>query len=168
MNKKAQVKMFESIAVLIIFFFLLSFGFTFYGKMQKISNEKKIRKSMDIDAVSLAIKASNLPELQCSTKNVAEPNCYDELKLVAFRQMLQNKEGNNFLTDHYYQLFGFSTIKLHIIYPVEKYEIMLYDRPRTNETESAGILTLLPISIFNPKTNMHKFGYLNVTYYPSQ
>lgn len=161
--------MFESIAVLIIFFFLLSFGFTFYGKMQSISNDKKIRKAMEIDAVSLAIKTSNLPEVQCSIKNVAEPNCYDELKLVAFRQMLQNVEGNKFLTDHYYQLFDFSTIMLHVIYPVsEKQDSLLYDRKRTNESEAAGIVTLLPISVYNPIDNMYKFGYLNVTYYPPQ
>lgn len=159
-SKKGQVKLFESIAVLIVFFFLLSFGFTFYGKMQKISNEEKIRKAMDVDAVSLAIKTSNLPELQCSTKNVAEPNCYDRQKLLAFRKATQG-QNNLFLTDHYYQVFGYSRIELQMIYPDEE-NILLYNRTRG---DGGSIVTLLPMTVYDPITKKSNFAYLNVTYY---
>ena len=159
--------MFESIAVLIVFFFLLSFGFTFYGKMQQISNMKKIRQAMEIDAVSLAIRTSNLPELQCSMKNIPEPNCYDFYKIIAFRQMLQNPENNEFLTDHYYKVLDYSTIELNIIYPENEY-ILLYNRTRDLTGGGGSIVTLMPISVYYPTEKTHKFGYLNITYYPPE
>lgn len=158
--------MFESIAVLIIFFFLLSFGFTFYGKMQQISNMKKIRQAEEIDTVNLAIKASNLPELQCSMKNVPEPNCYDELKLHAFREITGGVAGNEFLIDHYYQLFDYSTIMLNVLYP-DKESILLYNRTREIEGGGTSILTLMPISLYNPISDTYRFAYLNIIYYPS-
>lgn len=158
--------MFESIAVLIIFFFLLSFGFTFYGKMQQISNMKKIREAVEIDTVNLAIKASNLPELQCSIKNVPEPNCYDELKLNAFGEILEVIDGNQFLTDHYYQLFDYSTIVLNVLYPSQE-SILLYNRTRDITGGGSSILTLMPISLYNPINKTYRFAYLNIIYYPS-
>lgn len=158
--------MFESIAVLIIFFFLLSFGFTFYGKMQGISNMKKITKAQEIDTVNLAIKASNLPELQCSMKNVPEPNCYDELKLEAFQKITEDVKGNVFMTDHYYQLFDYSTIELNVIYPSPD-SILLYNRTREVEGGGGRKVTFLPISLHNPIDKTYKFAYLRVTYYPA-
>ncbi len=163
-SKKGQVKMFESIAVLIIFFFLLSFGFTFYGKMQQISNMKKMRQATEIDTVSLAIKTSNLAELQCSIKNVGEPNCYDWYKIKAFQHMLQDSENNEFLTDHYYQKLGYSRIELNIIYP-DHDSILLYNRTRDLAEGGGSIVTLMPISVYNPTDKKHRFAYLNITYY---
>jgi len=157
--------MFESIAVLIIFFFLLSFGFTFYGKMQQISNMKKIRQAVEIDTVNLAIKASNLPELQCSIKNVPEPNCYDEMKLHAFRDITGDTINMEFMTDHYYQLFDYSTIMLNVLYPPQE-SLLLYNRTRNVTGGGGSILTLMPISLYNPISKTYKFAYLNIIYYP--
>ena len=115
---------------------------------------------MPILSVS-SIKTSNLPELQCAIKNVAEPNCYDKQKLLAFRSILLGDKDNEFLTDHYYQVFDYSRIELQIIYPYNE-NILLYDRERG---DGGSIVTLMPISIYDPISKKSDFGYHNVTYY---
>ena len=164
-SRKGQIKMFESIAVIIIFFFLLSFGFTFYGKIQKSSNEAKVQAAKELDAVSLAIKASSLSELQCSVKNIAEPNCYDLYKVVAFRQMMQSPSPE--VNDHYFQALGYSTIKFHVIYPESGNETFeLYSRPLSSDN-APRYMNHIPMVLYDPIEKVSKFGYLEVSYYLS-
>lgn len=62
-QRKAQLKMFETIAVLVVFFFLIVFGVSFYFVMQRSSYNKQVERNMQITAIDIAQKISDIPEL---------------------------------------------------------------------------------------------------------
>ena len=78
---KAQVKLFESIAVLIIFVFLVSIGITFYTNVQTNALDQAQIKFSRLDAVKTSISLSNMPELQCSQQGVQDSACIDLTKI---------------------------------------------------------------------------------------
>ena len=45
-NRKAQIKMFETIAVLVIFFFLIVIGVSFYFVMQSSSYNRQVERKL--------------------------------------------------------------------------------------------------------------------------
>jgi len=159
-SKKAQIKMFETIAILIIFFILLMFGFMFYSRVQKSSYESEIEKSVVLQAVEVSQVISLLPELQCSKgRNIPESQCIDQLKLSAATEVInQNRQD-------YFDLFSYSNIYIEKIYPLDSGEntFILYDFPKNQD--NGKISTQFPISLKNPITNKYYFAVLYVDIY---
>ncbi|MEK6857974.1 MAG: hypothetical protein AABX39_05290, partial [Nanoarchaeota archaeon] len=62
---KAQVKMFENIGVLVVFFFLLGIGIVFYSNYQSQSLAVEQKKLLELRSLKLAEQMYNLPELDC-------------------------------------------------------------------------------------------------------
>src|SRR3989344_8113945 len=62
---KSQVKMFETIGVLIIFFILLSIGISVYFMLQKSSYAKDTEQRRQLQAFSTVQKMLYMPELDC-------------------------------------------------------------------------------------------------------
>ena len=77
MDKKAQIRIGESIAILFIFLIFIAIGFGFYGKLQKASFSSQRDESVVLQAIGVVQIATFLPELQCSSKNVVVDNCLD-------------------------------------------------------------------------------------------
>lgn len=108
---KAQLKMTESIGVLIVFFFLIIIGFMFYTQFQTAAIQEKKQELTAQRALQIAQIASNLPEIQCSfgaEEVVVKGVCLDLLKLKTFQ---------NFETLFYYDLLFYSNISVRILYP---------------------------------------------------
>ncbi len=82
--KKAQLKMMETIAIMIVFFILLALGFGFWYKMTKASAVQEEEKLSALKIVQITQRAIFLPELQCSEKNVIRDSCFDKIKLGIF------------------------------------------------------------------------------------
>jgi len=161
--KKAQVKMFESIAVLVVFMFLIVFGVSFYFTIQQSGLAKDQEKSFQLKSINIAQKVSHLPELDCVFIGVQQENCIDSIKLDKFKTIL---EGQQAKVD-YFNLFGSSTVTLKKVYPNVE-EIVLYDRP----DESAGsVVTQIPLIIHDPINDFPQtggFGYLEVRIYDTK
>tara|TARA_Y100000310_G_scaffold296407_1_gene328637 strand:- start:1655 stop:2140 length:486 start_codon:yes stop_codon:yes gene_type:complete len=159
--KKSQIKMTETIAVLIIFFFLLVFGFTFYTKIQKTSFARDTERNADLKAIALTQKAAFLPELQCTFRNIQTDNCFDELKINAFIAAMNNPNTKDFYLD----TFGFSEITLDQldIDGSGAQQFSLYTNPKL---ESLFISTInVPVTIYNPIDKKYKFAQLLVKSY---
>ena len=77
MNKKAQIKMLESIMVLIMFFFLVAIGLKFYGNVQLQELQKTQSEFERLDSVKIANILMTLPELACTTDNEFDGSCID-------------------------------------------------------------------------------------------
>ncbi len=159
--KKSQIKMSETIGVLIIFFFLVVFGFGFYVRVQRINFERELERNADLKGISVAQKAAYLPELQCTFRNIQKDNCFDELKVIAFNQSMKDKR----IREYYSQFFGFSEIELKQM-ALEHYPAVNYTLYCSPKAKASYISTIsIPVSIHDPLTREFSFALLTVKSY---
>jgi hypothetical protein len=155
---RAQIKMSETIAVLIIFFFLLIFGFGFYTRVQKVTLAQETERNADLRGIAVAQKASFLPELQCTFRNIQTDNCFDKLKIQSFQEAMERKVTQDFYT----QTFGFSTITLEQ-FALEGFDAINYTLYNNTKEESLVESTInIPVSIYDPLSRRYSFALLRV------
>ncbi|MBI4151288.1 hypothetical protein HY492_04120 [Candidatus Woesearchaeota archaeon] len=154
---RGQVKMFETLAVLVVFFFFLIFGASFYFKLQENSLMRELDKTGQLRAIQVSQKSLHLPELDCSFVNVQRDNCFDILKAQKFGALVTADE--NALIE-YFKTFEYSTLTVYGVYPVPS-TIVLYDRQRD------GSVTVLqiPLLLYDARQGDYGFGYLEVKAY---
>ncbi len=154
MNKKAQIQIGETIAVLFVFFILIIIGFIFYVRVIKGNIESEKEEVSQLKSVGIAQRVMFLPELQCSEDIVEEiTNCIDILKLEAAQNIISTNEIG------YYDLFEFSEVNIAQIYPT-KDEWNIYSR--TTQDFKNKFVTNVPISLYDPTTRKHSFGVLTI------
>lgn len=161
-NRKAQIHISETIAVLFIFFVLILFGMVFYYKYSQYSLKEKQEEIIANQAMDATLKALFLPELICS-KGKAEPedNCID---LVKLRQV--NQTFAKHLNDYYYQMFHYSRISVYAVYP-ESHLWIIYDKPKPEYTkiEPTFFVVTLRDDIKGSGSASYGFGYLKLEVY---
>jgi len=159
--KKSQIKIGESIAVLMIFFVLVVIGIVFWSRYSQV----QMKGQQEMDLQSMAIKVAQtvtfLSELQCSTLEVIQFSCFDLYKIEAMKDLLMTLPEKN-RTSYYFDIFGFSNITIYSIYPDEK-SWNIYDFPGGNIT--GYVSTQVPVSILDPVNNVFSFGYIDVKLY---
>ncbi len=159
MNKKAQIRLTETIAILFIFFILVALGIIFFYKYNQVAVKEKQQELLQARALDTTLKVLFLPELQCS-KAEAEPeqNCMDLMKVRAAADVFSQHTS-----DYYIQLFSFSRISLHQVYP-EREEWILYDKPAPDaEGNRVNTFFIVALRDLGEAANAYGYGYLNVT-----
>jgi len=172
LNRKSQLKIGETIAILIVFFMLLVLGIFFYIGVQQATSQKSFERESDISAIEVVQKASNLPELQCSSGNDVEDNCIDIYKLAFLNQSISDPSSQ----EHYAGIFGLSKIEVKVLSPTHddflkdssgnslsfftgpttgvwtQESFILYANPSTEAEQSqfTQSRTNVPISLYNP------------------
>jgi hypothetical protein len=164
MSRKAQIKMFETIAVLVVFFFLLVFGASFYFVLQKSSVQRAVIRTIQLQSIQTTQKVSYLPELDCTQVGIQVENCFDEIKLEKFADMLNDVDTGEKTRLDYFNVFGYSTIVVRSIFPKAK-NYTLYEKPL--EDYSTMFKNNVPLTIYDPIENRYSFGVLEVTFYAS-
>jgi hypothetical protein len=149
-SKKSQVRIMETIAILLIFFVLVVMGFVFFMRTVSVTQEGKVTKDQELQSIRVSQSASFLPELQCSSKNIIDENCFDKYKLDAFT-------NDNF----YYPFFYFSSLSVSEIYPGNQ-SWVLYN----NSLNGTSYKTTIPILLRNVTARTDSFGLLVVEYFP--
>lgn len=163
MRRKAQIKMFETMGVLVIFFFLLVGGAAFYFNVQKSSLQQDIRKQQQLAAFQVVQKALFLPELDCSFVSIQKDNCFDKFKLMNLSSYLSDPENEDFLID-YFTVFGFSEIDIYQVYPVNNtFSYTLYKN--IPKEYSSIISTQSPVLLFDTINKRYDFGVIEVDVY---
>lgn len=161
MRKKSQIKLGESVAVLMIFFILIVVGIIFWSRYSQL----QIRDQQETDLLSKAITISQtatfLSELQCSTLEVIKFSCFDSYKIRSMESLVMENPNQN-RSDYYFGIFGYANISIHSIYPGEQ-SWTVYDFSGGNV--SGFVSTQVPVSILNPIYNSFSFGYLEVKVY---
>ena len=153
MKKKAQIQIFETIAVVLVFFILIAVGFILYGKFVRSDLETLKEESSQSKSIAIAQRTMFMPELQCSVNNIITDNCIDKLKMESAQKIISANEI------YYYDLLEFSEIKVRQVYPSdENWEI--YSR-KTKDYRS-NFTTYVPITIYNPYTKLSGFGILTI------
>ncbi|HLC60948.1 MAG TPA: hypothetical protein VJJ52_05980 [Candidatus Nanoarchaeia archaeon] len=156
-NRKAQIQIFETIAVLVVFFMLLGIGFIFYTKVISSNIESDTAEISQSKSISIAQRVMFLPEIQCSEDSVPKENCIDTLKLDSAISVI-NKPENSL---YYYDLFEFSDISIKEIYPSSGAAIQLYSKFTTDYKNK--FQTNIPVALYDPKTKINKFGLISIT-----
>lgn len=151
--RRSQIRMFETISILIIFFILLVIVIVFYAKVQSGSNAQKSVEYQQLRAIESMNKLLFLPELQCSRQNVDVYTCIDTLKLDALSSVMADQDN----VVYYADLFGKSTVSITAITGVDE------NRTWTiyNRTEE-GILTMIPVSLWDPVDDTFSMGLLKI------
>lgn len=154
MSKKAQVQIFETMGVIVIFFIIVFIGFIFYGRMVKDDINKERYEASQLRSIAIAQRVMFLPELQCSDDSLVKENCIDILKLEsAITEMGNNKE-------YYYDLFEFSVVDIARIYPYGKKWPPVYSN-RPNDFRSS-FNTSVPVSLYDPVAKSYGFGIITI------
>lgn len=163
-SKKSQIKMMETIAVLLVFLILLVFVMIFYIKMSQSTNTKAKVESANLKAVEIAQFASFMPELQCSSKNIIEENCFDAVKIGVFRNItINDSRGRVALNTTYFDVFENSRIAIAEVYPNNRSWVIYERRPQAKRLDERTVF--IPVSIYDPIETSYSFGMLNVTTY---
>ena len=160
MKRKAQVKMFETIAVLVVFFFLLIFGVSFYFVLQRSSYNKQVERNAQSNAIKISLQLSDIPELDCALTGVTIDNCIDTEKLGIMQQLLQDPET----FQDYFPIFGYSSINITTLaIGQERQSFTLYaNQPSTFRS---AYKNFVPILLYDPVANAYTFGVLEAVIY---
>jgi hypothetical protein len=185
-NKKGQLKILESVAVLIVFFFLVGMGISFYSKIQIQSLEAAKAEFISLDATKVSQKIIHLPELRCSLKNTDQGSCIDLYQAKAWAALsndvgCRNVNGGLGNVDlcaervnHYFEIIGVGEVVLTRIYSANSVrrsdpnvDIILYnytlEYPEGEEHGSK--FTQIPVIIRDSVTQTNDFGLLKVRVY---
>jgi len=153
---KAQVRMFESIATMFVFFILLTFGFMFYSRMRQASFYSKLGELRQLKIVELAEKVKNLPELGCSSNAILQHDCFDLIKVEKLPDMVTANP------DYYYDLIGYGNVSVEEIYP-ETRTYQIYERQKKGQNVSRAVF--MPIALYDAPSKLTHFGVLVVKSY---
>jgi len=153
--------MFETIAVLLIFFILIAFGLIFYSKTQRDNIQNTGNEYFNLKAIQTAQLVSFLPELQCTSPtsaNIIGDDCFDAFKIIALKDIIEN---NQKIKNYYFDIFGPSKITVEQIYPTGK-KWVIYNNSLGKSSKS---LLQIPVLIYNASSRENYFGVLNINVY---
>ena len=156
--KNAQMKMGETIAVLIVFFMILFFGIFFYANMERRDIQSRMEKMEEKKSIDISQIISFLPELKCTAENITKSLCIDKLKKDVFASQI----GNEY-SEYYQSHFSNTKIELAEIYPNVGDYLTIYEGVISDQY----FTTYIPVSLFDPTEypGRHTIGLLKVTYY---
>ncbi len=154
---KAQLKMFETIAVLVVFFFLLAIGIVFYFWAQKSAMTKEKAGIEEQYSFQTALKTLHMPELDCSFLTTQRDNCADSIKAEKFGLLMKDE---NAIAD-YFNEFGYSTITITKVYPDDESWIVY----NNTGNKKSRIKTQNPILIYEPEQDRYAFGIIEADVY---
>lgn len=159
MKKKAQIQGGETIAVIIIIVILVIIGIMF-GSNRKIDDiQTETRQIEHQNAMRIALKASNLQELKCSSVENTRNMCMDLLKIKSVSEVIKED------TEAYIQyqgVFENTEINVDIIYPVKaRYTLYNYN----DTANKSRFATYIPLLVIDPITETNSFAMLEIATY---
>lgn len=159
-SNKAQIKLWTTISILIIFFVILMISFIFYARFEEIGIRRAAEREEALRAVRVAQVAANLPELKCLIGTVEKGACFDLYKLDASVDVMNTE----FV--YYYDYFGFAEITVEKIIPGSPPQSwVLYSNPGGKNSSHAA---QIPVSIYDVLAEPYPkfyFGVLEVRSY---
>ncbi len=159
--KGSQIKMVESVFVVIIFMVILMIGIVFFSRFQQSDAQFRETERRLTESIQLAQTFASLPELSCTEGSVISDSCLDLMKLEAMDLLARS--------DHiyYFDLFRYGTITVERLYPPPEEDEygerwVIYNRTRPD----SGFFSMgVPMVIYNPEDGSEHFGLMEVVYY---
>lgn len=159
-SRKAQMKMIESLLVLVVFFFLLMFGIVFYAKFSQFSDKRKKSEDVDLVLLQTSQRVQYLPEIQCTKDGThVEADCFDMLKLDAFEDL----SVSNY--KFYSKLFPNTLVTVTQVFPDVK-DWVVYNHTFDQSTRPLNFESFfLPITLYNSTAMQYSFGFVTIGVY---
>lgn len=155
-NKKSQIQLAESIAVIIIVIFLLVIGVVFWNGIQKEDYLSSAEEYQDLSVIALAKTVSELPELRCyNDQDTPEVNCFDWFKILALNKSMHDPATKQATFDFYNNYFKNSRITIKQVYP-EEINVTIYDN---NISSKRSLQISIPIVIEKNYGRLGKKGF---------
>jgi sensor histidine kinase regulating citrate/malate metabolism len=156
--KKAQMKMGETIAILLVFFMIIFFGIFFYANIEKRDIKERVEQMEEKKSIDVSQTISFLPELRCTSENITKSLCIDKLK----KDVFANQIGSEY-SQFYSSIFSNTKIELAEIYPTSGDYMTLYEGTSSEQY----FTTYIPVSLFDPTMypGRYTIGLLKITYY---
>jgi hypothetical protein len=151
--------MFETVGVLVVFFFLLATGSIIYFGAQKSALQKEKVKASEQYAFQIVLKALYLPELDCSFLVTQRDNCIDKIKLDKLSQLINTTTE---VKNDYFTEFGYATITIQEAFP-ETGNWTLYDNQPPEFVSKLS--TQSPILLYDAWQDAYAFGVIEVNVY---
>jgi hypothetical protein len=156
---RGQIRVFETVGILLIFFFLLALTASVYTKYSSWSQEQEEVRVAELKASQAAVTAFYLPELECSFIGVITPNCMDSLKVEALSSIMTEDLRDTV----YFPVFGFSKVIVSEMWPEQKEPLTIYDNSLV--VYDKIVLSRSPITLFDPVSNSYSFAMVEVSTY---
>lgn len=162
--KKAQIQSMESIAVVIIIGIMIIIGIVFAFSLKSDTIDVDVRKQQDLLSFTIALRASSLNELKCSTFTESGNVCLDIYRLLAMNETVNSANPDTF--KYYFGMFKQSEIIVHLVHPwyfengiqVENITIYSFEPEDTKARESL----LYPVLVYDPYEDTNIFGVMEV------
>jgi len=148
---KAQMRVLESVAVLIVFFILMVIGSSIYFGVQNSRLDKERVAYENAEALRALVKLQSLPELDCSFASAHTINCFDLYKLDAFSELSKSDVVQEF----YYPMFGDAVVNIYVVFPQEL-NFTIYD---IHPVEYKSLIRKsMPVLVYDPVQSKYYFG----------
>jgi len=162
MNRKAQIKMGESIIILFIFFILVVFGLVFYASISKYTSGQAAVEAEEMNVENIQKEIRFLSEIQCTESGNTRFDCYDIGKIIATQEAIQEHY------DYYAQnVFLQTNISFVEVFPNND-EWILYELIFTEDNMmnvKGGSAFQIPVTLFDPIEDTYNFGYVSIMVY---
>jgi hypothetical protein len=155
-SRKSQMKMFETIIVLVVVFIMAIFALVYYNGQQQKDVQKMQEDAKKLQAMEIMKVANYLPELQCAKDNIETTNCVDIIKASAFSEIsMENKL-------YYNNLFSKSNITLVELYPGSRSWTLYYNPPAKKASIQKNFV---PILLYDPVSGRNSAGMIVIEVY---
>ena len=160
-NRKSQLRIGETMMVMVIFFILLVIGLIFYAKVQQHLSAQEAEEYMAKRAKDMALSVSFLPEIQCTKTGTEDFDCIDKVKLEVFQKIVPNSPYSRY----YRNLFSNTKISIHEIFsatspPAQKVD--LFEAVIDKEAIRGSQIIFIPVTIYDPRTDQNSYGYIKL------
>jgi len=152
---RGQMKIGESIVILVIFFFLLVFGLVYYIRFTIDGLDKKSEERAQLIAIQSVQKIQYLPELQCTNEGTVKYNCMDVMKLDTFNDLPEDKKGI------YETLFPDTYISVQQVYPYGA----SWDIYGREKTLTSRYYFPVPVALYNATNEQFNMGFVEIRVY---
>lgn len=169
--RKAQIQNMESIAVVIIIGIMIVLGLVFAFNFKSEDTKQEIDTQRGVQALTIALKASSLEELKCSSFSSSGNLCLDLLTLLAVSEYVTQDNAEAY--KYYYDQFKMSFVNITMIYPVYEGDIevqqpiKIFDfAPEVEEGKIMSVRSIYyPVLVQDPITNTYYFSIMEVGVY---
>lgn len=162
-ERRGQIQLGETVAVVVIIVILLILGIAFWGRESGSGIVDTQKQSRALAVIEIANTLPDLPELKCYKSGVSEVKCIDMYKAISMKDAMSDDE----VLKYYNNYFMNSKITLYIIYPPvpegQEENITIYDARFNAKTDTK--LIDLPVNIEDSVNGITRFGILSVEGY---
>ncbi len=167
MERKAQIGIGETIAVIIVFIMLVTVGMVIYVNYQTGNIKDQQQKATELQITQLLTTIQSLPEMQCSSQMCVQCGGSDLSYTYDLNKSIIAAKVIGADLPYYVTLLKSAKVELDVIDPRRTPDIpssiLVYNLSLPGQVNARAFQ--LPANVYDPATDMCYLGELNITVY---